>query len=150
MLCRFCNHEIEDDVVICPECGKRLEEENPIAKTEIEAEEVIQEKVPFSLKLVSFLVPLVGIILYFLKKKDNEREAKACIKAAIISIAISVISSIVLMVATVALAFAATKDNAVINSGIQYEETLSTEDGDIADVGISESSGSDIYVPPIE
>lgn len=55
----------------------------------------IEEKASVGLAILSFFIPLVGIILFFAKKKSKPKTAKACGIAALTSIAICVIMSIV-------------------------------------------------------
>lgn len=78
--------------------AEEITEQPAVAAVEIigAPEEVEEEKVPFSTKLISFIVPLVGIILYFTNKKDHPKKSKACGKAALISIIISVVVSLIL------------------------------------------------------
>jgi uncharacterized membrane protein len=48
-----------------------------------------------ALKILSFFFPLVGIILYFVKKKEDLALAKSCLKMALISMGIGVVTCII-------------------------------------------------------
>lgn len=58
-----------------------------------------EEKASVGLAILSFFFPVVGIILYFVMKKDRPKTAKKSLTCAIASFAISVIFSIVMTIA---------------------------------------------------
>lgn len=87
--CKFCNQENASDAITCTNCGANIETQN-IVKPE--------KKPSVLLKILSFFVPIVGIILYFLNRKTDKRAAKSYGKMALISIVISVVFSIVFFV----------------------------------------------------
>ena len=57
------------------------------------AQPVQEDKASIGLAILSFFIPLAGLILYFAKKKKSPKTAKACITAAVISTLLSSISS---------------------------------------------------------
>lgn len=54
-----------------------------------------EQKANIFLAIISFFIPLVGIILYFTQKNEKPKTAKACGRAALICIILSFISGIV-------------------------------------------------------
>lgn len=58
-----------------------------------------EEKASIGLAILSFFIPLVGIILFFVKKKERPKTAKACLIGALISVALSIIFSIIFTIA---------------------------------------------------
>ena len=42
MICKFCNQEISDDVLVCPQCGENLTEETPETEQMPEAEQTLE------------------------------------------------------------------------------------------------------------
>lgn len=82
MFCRNCGREIDDKAVICVNCGVATEEGglNPADKPSI------------GLNILAFLIPLAGIIMYFVMKGQTPRRAASIIKWTIISIVLYVVS----------------------------------------------------------
>lgn len=122
--CKFCNQENAPDAITCVHCGANIETSNDVATG---------EKPSTLLKVVSFLFPLVGIILYFVKRNENRTAAKAYGKMALISIIISVVLSII---ATIAL-FAggiALANKAVEEGEISLDYDTNVADGVTVDV----------------
>lgn len=81
MFCKNCGKEIDDKAVVCVHCGVATngEEANPADKPSI------------GLNILSFFIPIVGLILYFTMKKDTPKKASAIIKWTIASIIIYVV-----------------------------------------------------------
>lgn len=61
------------------------------------------EKPKILLKILSFLFPIVGIILFFVKKKDCKKIAKGYLKSAIAGIAVGIVIIIISGIASVAI-----------------------------------------------
>lgn len=79
--CKKCGKEINSDAVVCVHCGCAVEQSKIEKATESEHTTL--------LKIVSFLIPVIGIILYFVKSDDSNR--KEYLKFALISIVISMV-----------------------------------------------------------
>lgn len=81
MFCKNCGKEIDDKAVVCVNCGVTTNEEglNP------------DDKPSIGLNILSFFIPLVGLILYFTMKKQTPNKAKSLIKWTIASIIIYVV-----------------------------------------------------------
>ena len=70
--CKCCKQMISRESTFCVHCGQ------PIAENEREAD--------FFLKLVCFLIPPFGIIIFLLNIGEHPRFSKQCILASILSI----------------------------------------------------------------
>lgn len=81
MFCKNCGKEIDDKAVICVHCGVATDEGslNPGDKPSI------------GLNILAFLIPLVGIIMYFVMKAQTPNKAKSIIKWTLISIVLYVV-----------------------------------------------------------
>lgn len=55
------------------------------------------------LKILSFFIPIVGVILFFVKKKDCKKTAKSYLKSAIAGIAVGIVIVIISGIASVAI-----------------------------------------------
>ena len=87
MKCPNCQKEIKDDSVFCEYCGTRVNQ-LPINNTAVNDKEV---KLGCWLSVLSFLIPLVGFVLYF-KYKDTEMEkSKQAARLAWIGVAINIV-----------------------------------------------------------
>ncbi|HWP50212.1 MAG TPA: zinc ribbon domain-containing protein [Clostridia bacterium] len=81
MFCKNCGKEIDDKAVICVHCGVAANDEalNP------------EDKPSIGLNILSFFIPLVGLILYFAMKGATPKKASSLIKWTIASIIIYVV-----------------------------------------------------------
>lgn len=90
-----------------------------------------QEQTNVGLAVLSGFVPLVGFILYFVKKKDEPKTAKACGKTAlivtIVSILLSIIISVLTFVGTVKLL-----DSPTISESYSYSDSESNDEATMA------------------
>lgn len=75
--CSKCGNELADEAVICPNCGCGVEAPVTAAK------EAAEDNVSVGFCVLSFLIPLFGIIYWALKHKETPKKAKACGIAAI-------------------------------------------------------------------
>lgn len=62
MFCSHCGQELPDEVVICPKCGCQPFVRKGDGKS-------------FGIALLSFFIPFVGLILYFVWKKEKPLRA---------------------------------------------------------------------------
>lgn len=81
MFCKNCGKEVDDKAVVCVNCGVATSEDglNP------------DDKPSIGLNILSFLIPLVGLVLYFAIKKQTPNKAQSLIKWTIASIIIYVV-----------------------------------------------------------
>lgn len=79
--CGKCGKEIDDEAVICVHCGCPTGvQAAPAAPTvDIESTATTGEKV------LSFLIPIAGIILYCVNKDKKPKAAKTCLKVGVIT-----------------------------------------------------------------
>lgn len=71
-----------------------------------------QDKANVGLAILSYLIPLVGIIIYFTQKNSKPKNAKTCGKCALASIIINVVLSVIIYAVAGAALFSATDDTA--------------------------------------
>lgn len=79
--CPNCGSPCAPGMVICPHCGNRLNS-------------AVNDSPETILKVLSFLIPIVGIILYAINYKEKPISAKEYLKWAIISFIVSFCLSI--------------------------------------------------------
>ena len=77
MFCKHCGAEIADEAVICVKCGKPVAEMPGTVSAE-------NDKPSTGLNILSFFIPLVGLILYLTQKNQYPVKAKALGKWALI------------------------------------------------------------------
>jgi uncharacterized membrane protein YvbJ len=84
--CRHCGAEMVDDAVLCVKCGCPVE--NITIAGETDAPNM-------GYAVMSFFLPIVGLILYFMWKDKTPLKAKSCGKGALICVIISFASLII-------------------------------------------------------
>lgn len=93
MLMKFCQHcgaEQPLNATICSNCGKV-----PF----ISFDEKDSSELDFGLKALSFCVPLAGIILYFVHKRESPRKAKDACHSALYGVLFAFIIQIITTIA---------------------------------------------------
>lgn len=90
MFCKKCGKEIADDAKFCPSCG------DTVAATSEKKEEAVTVEIPkdeisVGFSILSFLIPIFGIIYYFVKRKQFKTKAEACLISAIGGIVLAII-----------------------------------------------------------
>ncbi len=83
----------------------------------------IEEKASVGLAILSFIIPLVGLILFITKRKERPKTAKACGITALVSVIISIVLSVIMSVAGTSLLGAALDEN----SDSSYSEMFDLE-----------------------
>lgn len=93
-----------------------------------------EEKASVGLAILSYLIPLVGLILYLTKKDSRPKTAKACGKCALASVIINIILTIILYAAMGGALLSGLSDETAVDSSYteSYDE-LAAESG--ADAG---------------
>ena len=74
MKCKNCGNEISEEAKFCSNCGTRISNNNPD-----------EEKINYWLVIASFLVPIVGLIVYLTQKDTDPKTAKYCGICALVS-----------------------------------------------------------------
>lgn len=69
--CQHCGQEINDEAVVCIHCGCSTTSSNEDKKREI-------DKNSPGLNILSFLIPIVGLILYCINAQEKPLCAKGC------------------------------------------------------------------------
>lgn len=81
MFCRNCGQQIDDRAVICVHCGCAVNDDMPKS-----------DDVPsVGLNILSFLLPIVGLVLYATHYKETPNKAKSMLTWAIVSMVIGVL-----------------------------------------------------------
>ena len=83
--CRNCGAEINDEAVVCVNCGVAVE----IPKTT-----KADDKKSGGFAFLCFLFPILGLILYLVWKEDYPLKAKSCAKGGLIGFVFGIISSV--------------------------------------------------------
>jgi hypothetical protein len=91
--CSTCGSVIKQEAEICPECGVRQMAPLPV---------VSQDGADFFIKFVTFIFPIIGLILYFVWIDTKPRAAKEVGKWAIISVVTMVVVIIAVVVVLIA------------------------------------------------
>lgn len=91
-----------------------------------------EEKANVGLAILSFIIPLVGLILFLTKKNDKPKTAKACGICALVSFLLGIVSSIIMTVAGGAL-FGAALDEALDDPAYTQDGGSITAEGTIVE-----------------
>ena len=83
--CQHCGQEIHDEAVVCVHCGRSCDSVNESANIKAE------DKQSAGLNIVSFFIPIVGLILYCLNMKEFPIKAKGIGRAALIGFTVNLI-----------------------------------------------------------
>ena len=95
MYCNNCGEQIDDKAVVCPKCGVPVKNKN-----------LTNDASSAGFAVLSFFIPLLGLILYLIWKDEYPLKAKSCGKGALISVIVSVVVTLfyVIIIAIVAAA----------------------------------------------
>lgn len=94
-----------------------------------------EEKANVGLAILSFFIPIVGLVLYLTQKKDKPKTAKACGKCALASTIIYIIFCIIIFAASAALTKKALEDPNAAEYLQEYSEILDNLSDEIASDG---------------
>lgn len=87
MFCRYCGKDINDDSVACEYCGKNLQSTG--AKS--------NDSANILWGVLSFFIPIVGLILYLVWRTEKPETARVCGIGALIGFALRIIVPILLV-----------------------------------------------------
>lgn len=106
MYCTRCGRQLEPGTKFCPNCGEPVREENQTSYTSMDDYASQQnydnpyqeqDRASIGLCIISFLFPFMGVIFYFMKRRQTPFKAKACLYTGIISFAFNFIATFVMM-----------------------------------------------------
>ncbi len=89
MYCKNCGKQIPDGTNWCPECGQDLRNiqpyqvETPHQQPNYQQQPIEIDKPSAGLNVLSFLFPVVGLVLYIVWKDTKPQKAKGCGKWAL-------------------------------------------------------------------
>lgn len=89
MFCKNCGKEIDDNAYVCPYCGVKVERETAATKADADS----GSKAGWG--ILSFLIPIVGLILFLVWKEERPKTAKVCGICALVSFIISIAFGII-------------------------------------------------------
>lgn len=89
MFCKNCGKEIDDNAFVCPHCGVKVERTGAPAASNLDN----GSKIGWG--ILSFMFPLVGLILFIMWKTERPKTAKVCGICALISFLGGIVISIV-------------------------------------------------------
>ena len=89
MFCKNCGKEIDDKAYVCPNCGVKVEHANDASVTDADS------GARAGWGILSFLIPLVGLILFLMWKNERPKTAKICGICALVSFIASIVIGII-------------------------------------------------------
>lgn len=94
MYCENCGAEIAKEAYVCPKCGVKVNRN----------ESNVEDKPNMALNIVSLLLlPILGVILYFVWRKDTPIRAKSVLTYGLIGWGISFALNLILSLASTAM-----------------------------------------------
>ncbi len=99
MFCGKCGKEINDEAVVCVNCGCEVKPIGNVVNPQSNPEDA--SSVGFN--ILSFFIPLVGLILFAVWNSSMPKKAKGCGKWALIGFILGIVGTVLLY----ALGFAA-------------------------------------------
>lgn len=101
MFCRRCGTELQDNV--CPACGYPASENPSPSASNPVAPATANDKKSVGLNILSFFIPLAGLILYLTQKDEKPIQAKSAGKSALGGFITGFVLTVILTVLLVAL-----------------------------------------------
>lgn len=168
-ICKNCKEQVQEENKFCTNCGgaefitetesqpeQQNEQNNGTFEQSSPPPQPYYNTVPLTdsvdkvnpwLVVLSVLIPIVGIILFFVKKKDKPKEAKACGIAGLVVIILNVLISIIIIISSFGLMgamFSGLNNLEVEQSkgSVEYynEETEAYQSGSETTIGSTNSS----------
>lgn len=95
MFCKNCGKEIDERAYVCPHCGVKVKDEESERRA---ANAAADNGSKTGWGILSFFIPLVGLILYCMWKDERPQTARVCGKCALISFIIGIVFSILYVI----------------------------------------------------
>lgn len=127
MFCKNCGKEIDDKAVVCVNCGVPVSSYPATKPAPVNEEDRSNAGINF----LSFLIPVVGIILYFVQRDEKPKEARGALRWALISLVAEVVISFFIVIGMFGIAFLATGEK------IDMIKTAIPVYREFADLGLS-------------
>lgn len=114
MFCKNCGTNLPDGTAFCTSCGANQTAgtpatnnavNNPAPTYQAQPSPVKEDKINIGLNILSWFIPIFGIIYYFVKRNERPKEAKGTLKTALISCGVNFVIILVSMVIIFAGAF---------------------------------------------
>ena len=102
MYCKNCGKEINDNAYVCPNCGVKVKDElaeRREQQTAANLEADSGSKTGWG--ILSFFIPLVGLILFLMWKTDRPKTASVCGKCALAAVIVDVVVVILYVIIAV-------------------------------------------------
>ena len=90
--CSSCGNEIKEGADICLNCGKLISRQSKAAST------TESDTGSLMWAFLGFFFPFIGLILYFVWKTEQPKNAQSAGKGALISVIVSVVISIIYII----------------------------------------------------
>lgn len=110
MFCRNCGQEINDNADVCLKCGSIVNKDAVLKQAQ---KNETNDSGSAGWSFLGFFFPLIAFILFLVWRKDKPKNARAVGIGALISVILSVVSSIILVVITMAVGGTATNMNII-------------------------------------
>lgn len=107
MKCPSCEREYKEGAQFCPNCGVSLPRNTNNESNSVQYASPVQQsyqhqpindKSSVMLNILSFLIPVAGLILFLCNFKDKPQKAKGCGISALISVGINVLLQIIMVI----------------------------------------------------
>ena len=103
MFCSKCGNKIEKGTKFCSKCGQEVGKNSRVLEVKDEKNtdnrlvdfDKNQGEANVFLVIASFIIPLLGLVLYITDKDKNVKNAKACGIAAIVGFVINIIFTVI-------------------------------------------------------
>lgn len=90
MYCHQCGKEVGEDMKYCPYCGTVMQNGQVYDQREYDAPSLL-------FAFVSFFIPIAGIVLYVIWRKEFPKKAASCLKGLVAGIIVEIILYIVFL-----------------------------------------------------
>lgn len=127
--CKECGKEISENAISCPNCGAKSKNNNEEAST--------------GLKVICFLIPLIGIIIFAINITTKPKYAKQCLLASLLPTIIALIILLVVLVGGgIGISLMTTAQTTVVSSSEVTEYEIIAFNNQFKDYGGSSVTGS--------
>lgn len=128
MKCNWCSNNIQPNTKFCSNCGKEVVYNNQQMYSQGYP---LEEKTNVGLAILSWFIPLVGLILFITKKDREPKTAKACGLCALISFILGFIVIILLFIIPFMIGFTSAFEEDYDNeNNYKYEESIDVNEND--------------------